>query len=156
MRSLTSLLALLAALSVAVSCTRQAAQPYQRTGMVVCEAFTDEVITVSSTISAADASTAIYRAERQAFENLLFKGIPECSQKRPLVADERAALDAHGAYFTELLDGDGLRRFVTRSASTDSQALRGGGNRIVQTIEIDLNGLRRDLERAGVVRKFGL
>ena len=153
MKQLTMLLLALAFLA---ACTPKATpRGYDRTGLVVCAEHDDETLTVVSSAAGGNRDEAIYNAERQAFENILFKGVPKCNQKRPLVEDESAARRTHGQYFAELLDGNGLRRFVSRSFVSESVAL-GQGVGIDQTVQIDLNGLRRDLERAGVIRSFGL
>ena len=76
---------------------------YQRTGEVNAVNHENSIITISSQSRAETLIKAITFAERNAFENLLFKGVPNTNQESPLIENEFKALDANNAFFDRLL-----------------------------------------------------
>lgn len=93
-------------------------------------------------------------AQERAVRNLLFMGVPDSPINRPMVGDEQQALRQHKAYFDELFGKKGYTRFVVRvsegakapGAPRDSQSF---------VVLVNTDALRRSLEQAGVVRRFG-
>jgi hypothetical protein len=100
---------------------------------------------------------AILNAEQKAFDVLFFRGLPESTQKLPLIGsnetDEKAK---HGKYFDEFYGGQRHRTFIMSSIPvSDLAKYRKGQKTISVDVKINLNALRRDLETSGVLRKFG-
>lgn len=99
---------------------------------------------------------AISNSERNAFYNLLFKGIPGSQYALPMVTDAENVKKQHPKYFTQLLDEGGYKRFMMRSdLQTGFAPIQRGSENAVNRIKIDVTGLRRDLESNQIIRKFG-
>ncbi len=93
-------------------------------------------------------------AQRQAMRALLFTGIPDSPNSRPMVGDEAQALRQHKGFFENLLDRKGYTRYVVRVS--DSAAAPGAPPASQSfTVLINTTALRTALEQAGVIRKFG-
>lgn len=129
--------------------------PYQRSGEVNAVAHENSIITVSSQGRAETPSKAVYHAERNAFENLLFKGVPNTNQESPMIPNEIKALDANPALFERLLVNQDYRRFIMDSF-TGSSTSSGGITLIDQIVKIDLKALRNYLQSEGITKQFGL
>jgi hypothetical protein len=93
-------------------------------------------------------------AQERAVRNLLFVGVPGSPIARPMVNDEQQALRQHAAYFDELFGRKGYARFVVR---VNERAAAPGAPRDAQSyvVLVNTDALRRSLEQAGVVRRFG-
>lgn len=99
---------------------------------------------------------AIQNAESNAFNSLLFRGIPGSQQQLPMIADEAAARKVHSTYLDKLLGG-GYKAFMLLSTPQSAfAAAHNGRKNITQQVKINVDALRRDMEQHGVVRKFGL
>ncbi|MDR1882081.1 MAG: hypothetical protein LBR26_04785 [Prevotella sp.] len=112
----------------------------------------DGAITVRSSGVGKTQEKAQIAAEQNAFNTLFFRGFPESQQKTPLVGyDEAGAKQQHATYFDDLYGNRRYRTFVTQSHTAGSY------DKTLQSVEITINlrALRADLERAGVIRKFG-
>lgn len=137
------------------SCSSTKSIPYARTGMVKSVNQDRQTITVTSESRAENLGKASYYAEINAFENLLFKGIPNSNQEKPLVRNEGSSVSKHKAYYRQLLDNRGYERFIM--SSLPNQKYRDGGvHTVVQQIQIDLHALRKDLEDNKIIGSFGL
>jgi hypothetical protein len=98
---------------------------------------------------------AIKDAHKNAFNVLLFKGLPGTELNVPLVSNEYEAKNNHKAYFDNLLENGGLFRYLMVNSS-DSQPIKvKGGYNTTLVLKINYNSLRKDLEQNGVIRKFG-
>lgn len=128
---------------------------FDRTGEVECVKYEENVIHVVSTSRASTASEAAAFAERNAVENLLFKGIPKSNQEEPIVADELESLRKHKFFYEQFLEGRDYEKFIINS---ELRAKKGGGPAIQvrQYVEFDLKAMREHLESKGVIQKFGL
>ncbi len=136
-------------------CTAPKAVSYERSGKVISQEYEEGVIHLVSEASAESLDKAVSFAERNAVENLLFKGIPNSNQEKPMVPNEIEALQSHPEYFKSLIKNGRFQRFVMKSEVLSNS----NENRIYyikQKISIDLNALRSDLEQNKIVRKFGL
>lgn len=93
-------------------------------------------------------------AQERAIRNLLFVGVPDSPINRPMVNDEQQALRQHKAYFDELFGKKGYTRYVVRVSES---AAAPGAPRDSQSyvVLVNTDALRRSLEQAGVVRRFG-
>lgn len=113
-------------------------------------------IQVSAAGYGATKKAAIENAERNAFYNLLFKGIPGSQYNLPMVPDGDKAQAKHKRYFTELLDEAGYKRFMMHSEPNSAfrPQVRSGEN-VQNYLKIDVTSLRRDLESHQIIRKFG-
>ena len=89
-----------------ISCAPAKKLQFTRTGEVECENFTSSVITLRSTARASDLSGAVYFAERNAFENILFKGIPDCNLRTPLIENEGTFMSKHKAELDQLINSN--------------------------------------------------
>lgn len=136
-----------------VGCSTSSKISYQRSGEVEYISSKNKgVITVNSKGFASDRSAAVYYAERNAMENILFKGIPGSNQRQPIVSNEESAWQNHANVLNKLLNDD-YGRFIMNSETSNSS--EGSPVEIQRIITIDINALRKHLETEGVVRKFG-
>jgi len=129
--------------------------PYERTGEVNAVSHENSIIVLSSQARAESDSKAVYHAERNAFENLIFKGIPNTNQESPMVPNEIKALRDHPTLFENLLVDQGYRRYVMDTYTANTQSV-GSVRLIEQVIKIDLKALRNYLQAEGATKKFGL
>jgi hypothetical protein len=99
---------------------------------------------------------AIENAERNAFYNLLFKGIPGSQYNLPLVPEPATAQKTHKKYFNQLLEEGRYKQFMMGSdLQTGFAPIRRGSENAKNLVKIDVTGLRRDLESNQIIRKFG-
>jgi hypothetical protein len=129
--------------------------PYERTGKVNAISHENAIVVLNSQGKAEQPDKAVYHAERNAFENLLFKGIPNTNQESPMIPNEYQALEANGTVLERLLVNQGYKEFVMDSYTSQSSASR-GVTFVDQVIKIDLRGLRNFLQEEGITKKFGL
>lgn len=100
---------------------------------------------------------AVSNAERNAFNNLIFHGIPGSQHHLPMIRDEKTALQENNTYFQQLLDNQGYKSFLmTSDAQSVFDPSRHNGQNIKVKIKINVDALRRDMEQKGVLRKFGI
>lgn len=151
----TFLLFAMISLFLGVSCSPKLAIDYERTGKVTCSNYSESVIDLQSESRAASMNDAVLYAERNAFENLLFKGIPKSNQEKPMIPNEYEALRKHPQYFKDLIMQEKYQRFITKS-ETGNHSLSGKVYFLTQNVSVDLAALRKDLEQNKIVRKFGL
>jgi hypothetical protein len=85
-----------------------------------------------------------------AFETLLFRGVPGSEVNKPLVPDEVTARTQHAAYWQEFYGGR-CRTFLTSLSEAGPRA----HNCAQLTLKINHVALRLDLEQHGIVRRFG-
>jgi hypothetical protein len=138
-----------------ISCTAPMAIPYERSGKVTCSKYEENVIHIVSEGRAESTGKASNYAERNAFENLLFKGIPASNQESPIVPNESESLRKNGGYFSDLLNNQRYQRFILKSEIAED-VISSKVHFIKQNMSIDLKALRKDLEQNKVIRKFGL
>lgn len=108
----------------------------------------------------------ISRAEalKNAFNILLFKGVPGSNQSIPMVPNEMAAKQQYADYFKKLLEGNYANNFIAylNGQDNDVAASKKMSNHsrikiVTRPFEIKINyvALRKDLEQNGIIRKFG-
>lgn len=137
-----------------ISCSKTII-PYDRTGEVNAVSHENSIVVVRSQGRAENPGKAVYHAERNAFENLLFKGIPNTNQESPMIPNETAAMSKHKATLSELLANQGYVKYIMDSY-TGNSSKSGGVVAVEQVIKIDLRALRNNLENEGITKKFGL
>lgn len=148
---LTHLLTLL----LFVSCSTTKPVSFHRTGEVEC---VDKGRTSISLIASGQAHTkdiAYEYAVRNAFENLLFKGIPDSNQEKPLVANEHESLKMKSSFYDDLLIKREYQKFIMHSELRNSSGKSGSYQSSV-FLKIDLGALKVHLEQNDITRKFGL
>ncbi len=128
---------------------------FTRTGQVKCVGYDQDIIKLISTASASTVAEGSKFAERNAMENLLFKGIPNSNQETPFIANELESLGSNKRFYELFLIQRDYEKFIIESSvSNKSNNLH--AYLIDQYIEIDLQGMRKHLENRKVIKKFGL
>ncbi|GLR18777.1 hypothetical protein GCM10007940_33930 [Portibacter lacus] len=138
-----------------VSCVTVQPVSFNRTGEVTCVEKGRTTISLVSTGRAHNTDVASEYAVRNAFENLLFKGIPDSNQEKPLVPNEVESLKKHGSFYDDLLNKREYQRFIIESNIQNSAGARGSAINDV-FLKIDLQALKSHLEQNSITRKFGL
>lgn len=123
---------------------------FQRNGMVEFIRSEGQVITVSSKHFSKEKKRVGYNCERNALENILFRGISNSNQTNPML-EGVSELDSRLA---ELLENDYIQ-FIIYSECVELNKSK----KIyyaTQVVSVDLQALRKYLEEKKVIRKFGL
>ena len=143
-------------LTLFISCaSKKTFIPYQRTGEVVYVAQdVPGTMTVRSNAFASSAADAVYYAERNALENIFYKGIPGSPQATPMISDDKAVYK-YRDFFSRFFNNGEYRKYITESVPVYQNKTRSGFY-ITQEITIDIGALRKALEKEGIIRKFGL
>lgn len=117
----------------------------------------DGTVSVRAIGIGANEAEAIFDAEKNAFNVILFRGLPESKQKIALVGtNELEELKEHKKYFSSFFDEKRYRSFVMSSIPTSGLIKHKGGKKsIAVDIKINVYALRKDLEKNNVIRKFG-
>lgn len=147
-------LSIIVLLSLA-SCKSTALIPYERTGEVIPLSHERSIIKVQSSSKGSDASSAISHAERQAFENIIYKGIPNSNQETALIGSETNAWRDHKSVLESVIVKRGYLQYIISSETADLQK-SGGVSYVKQNVEIDLGAFRKMLVEENVIKKFGL
>jgi hypothetical protein len=117
----------------------------------------DEIgtITVNSKGFGRKENDAIIDAQCNAFNIILFKGIPGTDLNLPLVENENEAKSKNSEYFTKFFKGGGYHNFLKSSTLSEEPVKVKGGKLYSIDLKINYNSLRTDLEQNDIVRKFG-
>jgi hypothetical protein len=117
----------------------------------------DGTITMRSIGIGVNSEEAIYDAETNAMNVLLFRGLPESEQKVALIGtNEAEEKNKHKDYFIKFYSEKRYKTFVMSSIpSSDLIKHKGGKKSIATDIKINLVALRKDLEQNNIIRKFG-
>ncbi len=113
-------------------------------------------IAVRTTGFGKNQTDAVRDAQINAFNVILFKGIPGTELNVPLVSNENDAKSKNPEYFKNLFDRDFYKTFMMSSSESSSLMNVKGGKKITVDVKINYNSLRIDLEQKTIVRKFGL
>ena len=97
---------------------------------------------------------ALHNAEQNAFEVLMFRGIPGSSQENALIANETDAKKKHKTFFDDFFEGKKYRTYMMASAP-EGYSRKKGYTKATTNMKININSLRRNLEENNIVRKFG-
>lgn len=117
---------------------------------------TSSSITVRSVGYANNAKKALVAAELSAFKAVLFQGVDNAVNQTALVpVTEDEITKQHEAYFNNLFV-ERYKHFISASEVVQpfSKDMNKRKNMVVD-VTIKLRALREDLERNGIVRKFG-
>jgi hypothetical protein len=112
-------------------------------------------ITVKSIGYGKNHEAAVIDAQKNAFNVILFKGIPGTDLNIPLVSNESDARARHSTYFNKLLDQGNYKTFMMASNESSNLIKVKGSKKLAVDIKINYNSLRQDLEQNQVTRKFG-
>lgn len=105
----------------------------------------------------ANQQEAIADAEKRAINVILFRGLPESSQKIALIGtNESEEMAKQKAYFDKFYNQFRYRTFIMSSIPvSDLQRQNGGVKSLAVDIKVNLVALRKDLEQNNIIRKFG-
>ena len=100
---------------------------------------------------------AINDAEKNTFDVILFRGLPNSDQKTALIGtDESEEKVRHKEYFKQFYLERRYKTFLMSSVPTSSLVEYEGGEKSIGVdIKINLISLRKDLEQNDIIRKFG-
>ena len=100
---------------------------------------------------------ALENAEKNAFEALLFRGIPGSVFNKPMINNESETRALHSDWFRTFFDERGYKAYLMSSTSrSDFELMKVRQKNLDATIKINVHALRSAMEQAGVIRKFGL
>jgi hypothetical protein len=128
------------------------------TGEVTYEGSTDTgLITLISTgYYKGTNNDALREAEQQAFETILFRGVPGSQVPNPMLGSDEVEIKAKNQeYFNEFYGNRRCRTFITSSTEAGHSSKQGFRSVTVQ-LTINFKALRKDLESKGLKRGFGL
>lgn len=96
-------------------------------------------------------------AELKAIEIILFRGLPESTQKTGLLEKgEFEAKHKNSTYFQNFYGKKGYKNFIMSSIPTSALIKNKGGQKSLGVdIKINVTALRIDLEQNQFIRKFG-
>lgn len=117
----------------------------------------DGTITMRAIGIGVNTEDAIYDAEKNAMNVLLFRGLPESEQKLALIGtNEVEEKNKHKDYFNKFYSEKRYKTFIMSSIPTSDLIKHKGGKKSIATdIKINLVALRKDLEQNNIIRKFG-
>lgn len=98
---------------------------------------------------------AVTDAEKNAFNVILFKGLPGTELNIPLIENESEAKSKHVKYFRDFFDYAYYKSFTMSSTESCSLIKLKGNQKISVDIKINFNSLRKDLEQNQLIRRFG-
>lgn len=139
----------------AFACSSVKPIPFTRSGSVECVGKDRTTISLSSQSFAHTAEIAQEYAIRNAFENLLFKGVPNSNQERAMVPNESDFIQDHSSVYNNLVKKKDYQLFIIDSSVENMSKTNGGYNSSVY-LKIDLGAFRDYLVKEGAVRKFGI
>lgn len=112
-------------------------------------------IAVKSTGYGKNQTDAVLDAQKNAFNVLLFKGLPGTELNVPLIENENEAKSKHAAYFKKFFDEMNFKTFMMSSTESSNLIKMKGTKKIIVDVKINYNSLRKDLEQNQLIRKFG-
>lgn len=117
----------------------------------------NEVVTLRAIGFGVNTEDAIHDAEKNAFNVILFRGLPGTEVKIGLVGtNETAEIEKNQEYFIKFYKGQRYKTFVMSSIPTsDLINNKGSKKSIAVDIKINVVALKRDLEQNNIIRRFG-
>lgn len=104
-----------------------------------------------------NAKKASADAEINVLKAIIFKGIPDTQQSVPMIRDtEDATYSKNQGFWNNFWNGD-YQNFITRSVIVRKFGKDDNKQKSI-TLEVTVNirALRQDLQKNGIIRKFGL
>ncbi len=140
---------------VLASCTQKNTPlAYQPTGEVKCLEHDDRTLKLQVRSVGSTFQDAAFYADVSAFENIFYKGIPNSNQELPLLGS-RNEMRGQVGYFESFFNSGDYMKFVTEQQVV-SHSESNSSHFVEKNITIDLFALRRDLEQAKIIKKFGI
>lgn len=115
------------------------------------------IVTVRSFATADNEKEAVLNAEKNAFNTLFFRGLPNSkNQKSALIGtDENSIKENNKAYFNTLF-ASRYKSFIMSSVQVaEGTKYKDGSTGIALDITINTRALKEDLENNNIIRKFG-
>lgn len=101
-------------------------------------------------------NNAIEEAEKQAFETLLFRGVPGSQVPNAMIGtDESEIKSKYKDYFQDFYGNRRCRTFIMSSSKSYS-GRKQAFTSVTLELKINFHALRKDLENKGLKRGFGL
>lgn len=145
-------------LFILLSCSHKISAPYSyRNGQISFLSQDEEgTIVIRTNGFGNKTNDASANAQKSAFYNLIFKGIPGSSvAKLPMVPDENDAYQKHADYFKNLFDNGNYNTFMMYSNIVSEPNVSKKQTSVTIDVKINYNSLRKDLEQNSIIRKFG-
>jgi hypothetical protein len=98
---------------------------------------------------------ATLSAEKNAIKQLIFEGVSGSPINDPMSPDGRKLMEQHPDYFNQLFEKNGFRKFVTCSELISSEIVDRKTYHNTVKVCIAYRNLRLDMEKNGVIKKFG-
>jgi len=117
----------------------------------------NNTVTLRSVGYANNKKKALLNAELSAIKAILFQGVDNARNSTAIISEtESEATKKHEKYFNDFYD-NGYKRFIASSEIVQpfSKDVNKRKN-IVMDITVKVRALREDLERNGIIRKFGI
>ena len=93
-------------------------------------------------------------AQRLAFKNLFFRGVPNSPYKDPLLGiNESHQYEEHRKYLNEFYK-ERMHTFINKSSESISREKQ--GTKAVVSLTINMRALKKDLQEKDLMPKFGL
>lgn len=106
-----------------------------------------------------DEQAAIEDAEKNMVRTLLFRGLPGSGQEAPLLSINEAECEQKYPDYMDALFGESSMRYKSFLQATipvsDLQNHGKGIKSITVDVKLNLKALRMDLEKQGLIRRFG-
>ena len=117
----------------------------------------DGTLTMNSIGVGKNNEAAILNAEKNAFDVLFFRGLPNSEQKVALIGYNEIEIKNNNKPFFEKLYNKGrYKTFLMLSNPISNLSKVNGINKSVTiVIKINVSALRKDLEQYNLIRKFG-
>lgn len=137
-----------------ISCSTPKNVSFDRSGAVeFIEQEDPQTITLKTSAFGSNLAQASAYAERNAIENLLYKGIPGSNQRQAIIADEIDARSKHGKRLDDLVKNK-YGEYLMSSEILYKQEAKDGVF-VEKQVKFDLAALRKYLEKYEVIRSFG-
>ena len=102
-----------------------------------------------------DVSAAIIDAQVNAFNIVLFKGIPSTDLNVPLIENENDVISKYAEYFADFFGRGFYQNFLMASTLNEPPTKVKNGKSCSVDLKINIKALRIDLEQHNIIRKFG-
>ncbi len=144
-------------LSLTTGCARRTIPMEDYVRPIVTSKSTQGVVYLTASGYARRKGDAKQEALRRAIEEVMFRGIPNSNVKRPLI-NEPGARAKHERYFKRFFsDGGPYTDYGKILNINPFQTIRyKRGYQVFVDVEVNYAQLQRDLERAGIISKFGI
>ncbi|MGV6828645.1 MAG: hypothetical protein ACWA45_04540 [Flavobacteriales bacterium] len=101
---------------------------------------------------------AIKNAEQKVFEILLFMGLANSEYRDPLIKNEKLVKQTYSQYFELFFENEGYKKFIVFSKPSLNHTKKDKQSnlkKVSTTLNINIHSLRKDLEKNGIIKKFG-